>query len=167
LRIFASGNLDEYSLRDLIEGDAPIDAFGIGTRVVTSSDAPYLDCAYKLQEYAGRPRRKRSEGKTTWPGRKQVYRAFDDAGYMTSDVLTLHDDRQKGEPLLIPILRNGRRLDPPQQLSALRESAANQLARLPNKLRTLGQAAPFEVKVSDALQSLALAMDKQVLAQQH
>lgn len=86
---------------------------------------------------------------------------------MTSDVLTLHDDRQKGEPLLIPILRNGRRLDPPQQLSALRESAANQLARLPNKLRTLGQAAPFEVKVSDALQSLALAMDKQVLAQQH
>jgi nicotinate phosphoribosyltransferase len=167
VRIFASGNLDEYSLRDLIEGDAPIDAFGIGTRVVTSSDAPYLDCAYKLQEYAGRPRRKRSEGKTTWPGRKQVYRAFDDAGYMTSDVLTLHDDRQKGEPLLIPILRNGRRLDPPQQLSALRESAANQLARLPNKLRTLGQAAPFEVKVSDALQSLALAMDKQVLAQQH
>jgi nicotinate phosphoribosyltransferase len=161
VRIFASGNLDEYSLRDLIESNAPIDAFGVGTRVVTSSDAPYLDCAYKLQEYAGRPRRKRSEGKTTWPGCKQVYRTFDDAGYMTSDVLTLHDDRQKGEALLIPILRNGKRLDPPKPLSALRERAANQLARLPNKLRTLDQAAPFEVKVSDALQSLALAMDKQ------
>jgi nicotinate phosphoribosyltransferase len=65
VRIFASGNLDEYSLRDLIEGNAPIDAFGVGTRVVTSSDAPYLDCAYKLQEYAVRPRRKRSEGKST------------------------------------------------------------------------------------------------------
>jgi len=141
-------------------GNAPIDAFGVGTHVVTSSDAPYLDCAYKLQEYAGRPRRKRSEGKTTWPGCKQVYRAFDDARYMTSDVLTLHDDRQKGEPLLIPILRNGKRLDPPKPLSALRECAADQLARLPEKLRTLDQAAPFEVKVSDALRSLALTMDK-------
>ena len=70
VRIFASGNLDEYILRDLIEGNAPIDAFGVGTRIDTSCDAPYLDCAYKLQEYAGRPRRKRSEGKTTWPGPK-------------------------------------------------------------------------------------------------
>ena len=68
VRIFASGNLDEYLVRDLIESNAPIDAFGIGTRIDTSSDAPYLDCAYKLQEYAGRARRKRSEGKTTWPG---------------------------------------------------------------------------------------------------
>jgi nicotinate phosphoribosyltransferase len=82
VRIFASGNLDEYFLRDLIEGNGPIDAFGVGTRVDTSCDAPYLDCAYKLQEYAGQPRRKRSEGKTTWPGRKQVYRSFDRGGYM-------------------------------------------------------------------------------------
>ena len=66
--IFASGNLDEYALRDLISNEAPIDGFGLGTRLDTSSDAPYLDCAYKLQEYAGRPRRKHSEGKATWPG---------------------------------------------------------------------------------------------------
>jgi len=161
VRIFASGNLDEYILRDLIEGNAPIDAFGVGTRIDTSSDAPYLDCAYKLQEYAGRPRRKRSEGKTTWPGRKQVYRAFDHAGCMISDVLTLREDRQDGDPLLIPTLRSGKRLDPPTPLSALRERAADQLARLPNNLRTLDRAAPFEVKVSDALRSLALAVDEQ------
>jgi nicotinate phosphoribosyltransferase len=161
VRIFASGNLDEFRLRDLIEGNAPIDAFGVGARVGTSSDAPYLDCAYKLQEYAGRPRRKRSEGKATWPGRKQVYRAFDDGGCVISDVLTLHEDGQKGQPLLIPIMRNGERLDPPKPLSALRERAAGQLARLPDRLRTLDQAAPFEVKVSDALRSLALAVDKQ------
>jgi nicotinate phosphoribosyltransferase len=66
VRIFASGNLDEYILRDLIEGNAPIDAFGVGTRIDTSSDAPYLDCAYKLQEYAGRPRRKRSHVRPRW-----------------------------------------------------------------------------------------------------
>ena len=163
VRIFASGNLDEYILRDLIEGNAPIDAFGIGTRIDTSSDAPYLDCAYKLQEYAGRPRRKRSEGKTTWPGRKQVYRTFDHAGCMISDVLTLSEDRRDGEPLLIPTLRGGKRLDPPKPLSALRERAADQLARLPNKLRSLDRAAPFEVKVADTLRSLAFAVDEQLL----
>ena len=113
-----------------------------------------------MQEYAGRPRRKRSEGKTTWPGRKQVYRTFDHAGYMVGDVLTLHDDRQKGEPLLIPVLRAGKRLDPPKSLFASRECAKAQLSRLPKRLRTLDQAAPFEVKVSDALRSLALAVDE-------
>jgi len=80
---------------------------------------------------------------------------------MISDVLTLREDRQGGDPLLIPTLRSGKRLDPPKPLSALRERAADQLARLPDKLRTLDRAAPFEVKVADALRSLALAVDKQ------
>src|SRR5206468_13061473 len=72
--IFASGDLDEQAVRELVRAGAPIDGFGLGTRIDTSADAPYLDSAYKLEEYAGRPRRKRSEGKATWPGRKQVYR---------------------------------------------------------------------------------------------
>src|SRR5690606_4162166 len=72
--IFASGGLDEDELVRLAASDAPIDGFGVGTRLDTSADAPYLDCAYKLQEYGGRPRRKRSEGKATWPGQKQVFR---------------------------------------------------------------------------------------------
>ena len=110
VQIFASGNLDEYVLRDLIEAGAPIDGFGIGTRLDTSTDAPYLDCAYKLQEYGGRPCRKRSEGKTTWPGPKQVYRTLDRAGYIDGDVLTVRDDQQEGEALLCPVLRGGKRL---------------------------------------------------------
>ena len=77
VRIFSSGGLDEFALQDFLRSGAPIDGFGIGTRLDTSSDAPYLDCAYKLVEYAGIPRRKRSEGKATFPGRKQVYRRFD------------------------------------------------------------------------------------------
>jgi nicotinate phosphoribosyltransferase len=161
VHIFASGNLDEYVLRDLIEGDAPIDGFGVGTRLATSSDAPYLDCAYKLQEYGGRACRKRSEGKTTWPGRKQVYRTFDGAGCMAGDILALHDDRQEGEPLLHPVMRDGKRLDAPMLLSTLRERTAGQLERLPEPLRTLDQAKkPFEVKISDALRLLALAVDE-------
>src|SRR5206468_3790370 len=87
--IFASGNLDEDALRDLVASGAPIDGFGLGTRLVTSADAPYLDCAYKLVEYAGRPRRKRSEGKASWPGRKQVWRRHGDDGRMCGDVLAL------------------------------------------------------------------------------
>ena len=80
LTIFASGNLDEYRLAELVRGGAPIDGYGIGTRMNTSADAPYLDCAYKLQEYDGVPRRKRSAAKATWPGRKQVYRRVDAEG---------------------------------------------------------------------------------------
>ena len=61
----------------------------------TSADAPYLDCAYKLVEYEGRPKRKRSEGKATWPGRKQIYRRVDAGGRIAGDVLTVEGDRQQ------------------------------------------------------------------------
>jgi nicotinate phosphoribosyltransferase len=162
VQIFASGNLDEYRLHDLIEGHAPINGFGVGTRLDTSSDAPYLDCAYKLQEYAGSPCRKRSEGKTTWPGRKQVYRLFDAARHIAGDVLTVCDDRQEGQPLLIPVLRGGKRLDAPEPLSVSRDRAARQLRTLPKGLCEIqGQREPFEVTISEALQRLALTVDQQ------
>src|SRR5207344_2422874 len=72
--IVASSSLDERAIDTLVRSGAPIDTFAPGTHVVTSSDAPFLDCAYKLVEYAGRPCFKRSEGKVTYPGRKQVRR---------------------------------------------------------------------------------------------
>ncbi|HEX5512815.1 MAG TPA: nicotinate phosphoribosyltransferase, partial [Gammaproteobacteria bacterium] len=78
--IFCSGNLDEYEIAGLLAGGAPITGFGVGTQLDVSADAPSLDCAYKLTEYAGHPRRKRSEGKQTWPGRKQVWRRYNDSG---------------------------------------------------------------------------------------
>ena len=118
--IFASGGLDEDELARMMEANAPIDGFGVGTSLTTSSDAPALDCAYKLQEYAGIARRKRSAGKATWPGRKQVWRGFGDDGRMTGDVLALLDDRQAGEPLLIPVMRHGRRLATPPTLADIR-----------------------------------------------
>ena len=87
--------LGDYAL---VHGaDAPIDGYGIGTSLTTSSDVPALDCAYKLQEFAGTPRRKKSEGKATWPGRKQVYRTFDAEGRMSGDVLGLADEPGEGE----------------------------------------------------------------------
>src|SRR5450830_464719 len=108
--IFASGGLDEDYIAEIVQAGAPIDGFGVGTILTTSSDAPVLDCVYKLQEYAGIARRKRSAGKATWPGRKQVWRNFAADGRMTGDVLTVQDDQQAGEPLLMPVMRHGRRL---------------------------------------------------------
>jgi nicotinate phosphoribosyltransferase len=157
--IFASGNLDEYALRDLVGNGAPIGGFGIGTLMSTSSDAPYLDCAYKLQEYAGRARRKRSEGKATWPGRKQVYRTLDSLNRMTADMVTLHDETPEGEALLVPVMRRGRRLASPQPLPALRQHTAAQLALLPERLRELETSEPYEVTISTSLRESARTLD--------
>ncbi|HZW52095.1 MAG TPA: nicotinate phosphoribosyltransferase, partial [Rudaea sp.] len=123
--IFASGDLDEYRLRELLVRGAPIDGFGIGTKLDTSADAPFIDCAYKLEEYAGRPRRKRSIGKATWPGRKQVWRRYDESGRMAGDVVSLEHDKQPGEPLLQPAMRGGRRLAQPVLEQARHHAAAN------------------------------------------
>lgn len=158
VKIFASSSLDEYKLRELVES-APIDGFGVGTRMNTSADKPYLDCAYKLQEYAGQPRRKRSEGKATWPGRKQVYRSLDQNGLFAGDLLTTTDDTQTGLPLLATVISQGCRTTPLPQLSEIREYAAAQLAALPKHLRALESAAPYPVEVSDRLRELARVVD--------
>ena len=160
VRIFVSGNLDEYALRDL-HGTAPIDGYGVGTRMNTSADRPYLDCAYKLQEYAGQPRRKRSEGKATWPGRKQVYRRHDGAGQLDGDTLTLERDVQPGDALLRPVMRSGQPIGPPVPISTIREHAALELSRLPDALRALDGSAVYEVAVAESLRELARRVDRQ------
>jgi nicotinate phosphoribosyltransferase len=157
--IFCSGNLDEYALRELLAAGAPIDGFGVGTRLDASADAPYLDCAYKLQEYAGEPRRKRSEGKATWPGRKQVYRRTAEDGSYLGDTLALDGERYAGQPLLEAVMREGRRIAAAPELAAIRERVAQQLARLPPALRSLEPAPPYPVEVSGGLRRLALEID--------
>jgi nicotinate phosphoribosyltransferase len=158
--IFVSGNLDEFKIEELLQAGAPIDGFGVGTRMNTSADAPYLNCAYKLEEYAGRPRRKRSEGKQTWPGAKQVFRSFNGDGEMLSDTLTLEGDSPGGTPLLQPVMRGGKRIQPAPALSALRESTMKSLDTLPKALRSLTPALPgYKVRISEALRELTASMD--------
>ena len=159
ITIFASGDLDEYVLRDMLASGAPVDGLGIGTRMDTSSDMPYLDCAYKLEEYAGKARRKRSEGKQTWPGRKQVYRNYDAESRMAWDVVTLETDAQPGEPLLMPVMRGGRRLAAASPLADIRRHAAASLARLPEPLRRLQEPGEYRVEIARALQELAEQVD--------
>ncbi len=160
VEIFASGNLDEHVLARLLGERAPIDGFGVGTRVDTSADAPYLDCAYKLEEYEGRPRRKRSEGKATWPGRKQVFRRYRDDGTMAGDVLALADAAAQGEPLLEPCMHDGRRIGAAPTLAEIRRRTAQQLARLPAPLRALHPGDPYPVEVDPDLKALARRMDE-------
>jgi len=162
VRILASGNLDEFAIQALVADSAPIDDFAIGTRLVTSTDAPYLDCVYKLQEYAGRARRKRSEGKATWPGRKQIYRRYGADGHMTADILTVEHDPQEGEALLRLCAVAGRRIAPSPSLAALRQRAAAQLACLPDHLRQLKGDPPYPVTIAPALQQLAQEVDRQI-----
>lgn len=157
--VFASGNLDEYRVRDLVACGAPIDGFGIGTSLVTSADASSLDSVYKLMEYAGRPRRKRSEGKATWPGRKQVFRSTGSDGRFRGDLLTVEGDAAPGEPLLEPVMKSGKRVAPSPSLAAVRERALAQLALLPEALRSLEAASPYPVEVAPALQALAREVD--------
>lgn len=128
--IFASGSLNEWELRRLVQEKAPINGFGLGSHLVTSADAPMLDCAYKIQEYAGRPLRKRSEGKATWPGRKQVYRFFTRDGRMDHDVVSLEADSPPadGFPLLQRFMRAGKRVAPAELLSTARQRASRTLA---------------------------------------
>ena len=161
--IFASGDLDEYMLRDMLAEGAPVDGFGIGTRMDTSSDGPYLDCAYKLQEYSGKARRKRSEGKQTWPGRKQVYRNYDADGRMVSDIVTLEKDMQPGEPLLMPVMRGGRRLAAAATLADIRSHVAANLERLPETLRRLQEPCSYQVEIANTLHELAAQVDRNFL----
>jgi nicotinate phosphoribosyltransferase len=153
IRIFASGNLDEYAIRELMSRGAPIDGFGVGTKLDTSEDAPYLECAYKLMEYAGRPRFKKSQGKATVPGRKQVFRQFDGT-IMRGDIITIEGDEAEGIPLLSKVMSGGQRISSPRDLKEIASYTRSQLQSLPPHFRELKTKPPYPVKISPALVGL-------------
>jgi len=157
--ILVSGGITEDVLQSMMKEEAPIDGFGIGVNLAASVDVPALDCAYKLQEYASRARRKRSEGKATWPGRKQVWRAYDTQGRMAGDVLSIESDKHSGETLIQPVMRAGKRLGPTPTLDAIRERAKHELARLPEPLKCLETGIDYPVTIAPALKALAAQVD--------
>ncbi|WP_373053709.1 nicotinate phosphoribosyltransferase [Thioalkalivibrio sp.] len=152
VEVFASGGLDEHEIQRLVSAGAPIDGFGVGTSMGVSSDAPDLDIAYKLAEYAGQGRLKLSSGKPILPGRKQVFREQRD-GIFTGDVIGRHDEDGPGEPQLAKVMEQGQRLNSHERdLNRLREHAAASVAGLPQAVRAIATAEPpYPVRVSDAL----------------
>jgi nicotinate phosphoribosyltransferase len=164
VKIFASGDLDEHAIEALTAAGAPIDAFGIGTALVTSADAPYLNCAYKLVQYAGAHRMKLSSGKATLPGRKQVYRRSA-AGAFSGDIIALHDESHEGEPLLHKVMENGRRVpDTRPSLEAMRRYHAGQRDALPAAIRRLADPQPYPVEVSGPLRRATEALTRRLEA---
>lgn len=155
VRIFASGGLDENEVDSLVAAGAPIDAFGVGTKFGVSGDAPWLDIAYKMVEFAGRPVLKLSPGKRSLPGRKQVFRQLEHGGLMLRDVITTRDDAsQAGEPLLAEVMRNGE-IRHHESLEQMRERCATELRRLPDELKALATTHEHPVEISDGLKELA------------
>ncbi|MDP8974968.1 MAG: nicotinate phosphoribosyltransferase [Actinomycetota bacterium] len=156
VRIVASGDLDEYRIASLLDHGAPIDSFGVGTKMGASTDAPSLNAVYKLVEDADGPKLKLSPDKVTLPGRKQVHRSRGGAG-LESDLIALHDEEVSGgEPLLEKVLGNGARTAPSPSLEDLRRRCRETLALLPERLRGLGpgEFEPLPVKISAGLQDL-------------
>jgi nicotinate phosphoribosyltransferase len=161
--IFASGSLNEHEIARLVAAGAPINGFGVGTDMGVSRDAPALDIAYKLVEYAGRGRLKLSPGKAVLPGRKQIFRVEHD-GLADHDVLGRHDDTSPGRPLLRPMMKDGARLpEAHETLDDARARRRSELARLPARIRGLAPAQPaYRVDISPAL-----AADRDTLQRVH
>ena len=159
VQITVSGNLDEEAIQRIVAAQAPVDLFAVGTKLTTSADVPYLDCVYKLMEYAGNPSRKKSEGKETWPGPKQVYRHYDQWGHIDHDVVTTAADTQDGKPLLGRVMESGTRCETSSPLKQIRERAAAEFATLPEGMRQCRQGVTIPVRLSSALQHLAREVD--------
>ena len=159
-RIFASGGLDELEVADLVGSGAPIDAFGIGTQMGVSADAPYVDSVYKLVEHDGRPVMKLSAGKVSAPGRKQVWRGPD------GDVIALRDEAGPpgAEPLLQAVMENGRRIRPDPSIAEMLGRFELDLAAVPEGAKRLR--APEQVRVprSAALDELTERTRDQALS---
>ena len=136
MRIIASGNLDELEIARLVADGAPIDSFGVGAALAVSEDAPCLDVVYKLVAYDGRGRMKLAAQKTTLPDPKQVFRQFD-GGVATHDVIGLASEAADGQPLLEPVMRDGKRLLVGRRsLDQIRAHAERSVAALPSRLQT-------------------------------
>ncbi len=148
--IFASGGFDEFKIAQVLAEGAEIDAFGVGTKMGVSADAPYNDMAYKLVEYDGRPVLKLSAGKKTLAGAKQVFRSVRD-GRLAGDTLGLRGETLAGEPLLRPVMAGGRRGAAPEGLGELRERSRVELAGLPDVHKRLEGPPEFPVALSAAL----------------
>jgi nicotinate phosphoribosyltransferase len=152
VQVFASGGLDEARIAALVMAGAPIDAFGVGTEMSVSGDAPALDLAYKLTAYAGIGRTKLSAGKRILPGRKQVFRRV---GSAAGDVIARAEEAIEGQPLLQPVMQGGRRLRPRPTLAQGRAEAAAAVALLPAAVRALSPARPaYPVAISAGLAAL-------------
>ena len=155
VKIFASSGFDEFKIAKVIAQGAKIDAFGVGTKVGVSADAPYLDVVYKMVHYKDRDVRKLSPGKITLAGEKQVFRKSDPTGRYLEDIIGLRDDIvDQGTPLLKKVMENGEILQPHPPLQAIQESFKKNFALLDERYKSILEYNAYPVKLSKHLNML-------------
>jgi nicotinate phosphoribosyltransferase len=169
VKIFASGDLDEYVITDLLNAGAPIDAFGVGTRMSTSFDRPYVDVVYKLSGIVENgtfvPAMKLSKGKITLPGKKQIFRQSDPKGQYLRDIIGLQDEKVEGEQLLIKIMVGGHVVRKQPKLGEIRRVTRENFSKLPPIYKKLAGSRRFPVELSPALQKVTLRLTEQLKKQ--
>ncbi len=163
--IVASSDLNEYKIKEIIDKNTPIDAFGIGTELATSRDDPTIAAVYKLSEYKGIPRIKISEKKLTFPGKKQIYRIFDKNGIFKEDILTLDDETPplNSEALLFPVLKKGKLVSELPELKEIQQDYLNNINRLPEDFKVLDENHVFNLRVSQKLEELINSLKKKYI----
>lgn len=164
VRMVGSGGLDEFDLEELSRQGAPYDAYGVGTRMGVSADAPWTDMAYKLVRYGDRPVLKLSTGKASLPDAKQVFR-FAEAGRLHHDVIALQDESiGGGEPLLETVMADGKCLRPHPGLSQIRDRLLEEFSRLDDACKRIYDPVAYPVKVSASLQALKDDIERRLAA---
>lgn len=163
VQIVASSDLNEYKIKDMLDNNAPIDAFGVGTELATSRDDPTMAGVFKLIEYNGKPRIKISEKKVTYPGSKQIYRVYDKYGIFKEDFMTLIDETPppNSEPLLLPIMENGELIYDLPSLFEIQEFYLNNIKKMPDEYKTLEENHINKLRISKKLTDLTNLMIKQ------
>ncbi len=167
VKIFASGDLDEFKIHELLTSGAQIDSFGVGTKMGTSADRPYLDVIYKLCETMAAdgsflPIMKLSKDKITLPARKQVYRVKNRIGFFEKDVIALANEKVQGEPLLVKVMEKGKLIYNLPSLDAIRANVNKNLSKLPDGYKALIDAPVYQVELSKNLQKLIKTLRHQL-----
>jgi len=156
VQIVASSDLNEYKIKKILESNAPIDAFGIGTELATSRDDPTIAGVYKLIEYNDKPKIKISEDKLTYPGKKQIYRIYNKQGEFKEDILSLENEAEpsNSEALLIPVMKKGSLITELPNLNNIQQYYFKNIEKLPNKFKELEENQIFKVRISKKLSEL-------------
>ena len=163
-KIIASGGINEYKIKELLDKGAPIDGWGVGTELVVSADVPYLDCAYKLVEYDGKPVMKFSKNKITLPYKKQVYRFYKN-GVFERDVISKNDEYiSGGEPILKKFMENGRVIKKLPSLNQIREKAKSSFEKLPDTFKDIEKTIHYIPEVSPEIRKTIETLRKKYLS---
>jgi nicotinate phosphoribosyltransferase len=160
--IVASSDLNEYKIKEILENDAPIDAFGIGTELATSRDDPTIAGVYKLIEYNNKPKIKISEDKLTYPGNKQIYRFYNEQREFKEDRLMLENEPAltNSEALLIPVMKEGTLITELPDLNLIQQYYMKNIERLPVKFKELDDHHTFHVRISKKLKELTTLLSE-------